>query len=56
MSRTLQALREEGVGAFGTARARTGWPPEEIKGIVDNRFNALDLQLVSFFQIVLETI
>ena len=41
MSRTLQRLREEGVGAFGTARARTGWPPEEIKGIVDNRFNAM---------------
>ena len=33
MSRTLLRLREEGVGACGTARARTGWPPEEIKGI-----------------------
>jgi len=41
MSRTLLRLREEGVGACGTARARTGWPPEEIKGIVDNRFNAM---------------
>ena len=24
---TMKALREGGIGAFGTARARVGWPP-----------------------------
>ena len=38
-SKVMVACRNEGVGAFGTARARAGWPPEELSKITDERLN-----------------
>ena len=37
----MNACRERGMGAFGTARPSRGWPPEPIKEIDDMRFNTL---------------
>ena len=31
--KVMLALREIGVGAFGTARARKGWPPSQMKKV-----------------------
>ena len=36
--------RSLGGGVIGTARARSGWPPQEIKNITDDRFKSLYLQ------------
>ena len=40
LSKTLVGCRKEDVGAFGTARARQGWPPVEVSVCDDNRFNS----------------
>ena len=37
----MSKLRERGIGVVGTARPRTGWPPEEIKMSSDATFNDL---------------
>lgn len=39
----ISAMRMEGVGCIGTARARRGWPPSEYKRVTDDRFNSLYL-------------
>lgn len=36
---TMKALREDDIGAFGTARARRGWPPKEITSVNSLTFN-----------------
>jgi Transposase IS4 len=41
--RAIASLREMGVAVVGTARAKRGWPPPEIKAIDDARFNTLYL-------------
>jgi hypothetical protein len=40
-SKTLKGARDLGVAAFGTAKAKRGWPPKEIKNLSDMRFNTL---------------
>ena len=40
-SKTLKGTRDLGVAAFGTAKAKRGWPPKEIKNVSDMRFNTL---------------
>jgi hypothetical protein len=37
----LKKMRELGVACVGTARAKRGWPPAEMREITDNRFNTL---------------
>jgi hypothetical protein len=37
--KVMLALREIGVGAFGTARARKGWPPSQMKKVESEMFN-----------------
>ena len=40
-ARALQHCVEAGVHAVGTARAKRGWPPPELKNVDDDRFNSL---------------
>ena len=40
-SRAIVGARERGVAVVGTARAKRGWPPKEIRNILDDRFNTL---------------
>ena len=40
-SRVLKGARDMNVAIVGTARAKRGWPPKEIKHIKDDRFNTL---------------
>ena len=40
-SRTIAGMRALGVAVVGTARAKRGWPPKEIKNVKDERFNTL---------------
>ena len=36
---TMKALRDNDIGAFGTARARKHWPPKELKAVDSLAFN-----------------
>ena len=38
--KTMKALRDMKIGGYGTARARVGWPPKEIKAVTDGNFNS----------------
>ena len=40
-SRVLKGAHDMNVAIVGTARAKRGWPPKEIKHIKDDRFNTL---------------
>ena len=37
----LKGMRDLGVACVGTARAKRGWPPKEMRDIADDRFNTL---------------
>ena len=39
--RTISGARALKVAVVGTARAKRGWPPKEMKAVTDDRFNAL---------------
>jgi hypothetical protein len=42
-AKILAGMRDLGVGCIGTARFKSGWPPEEYKAVNDTRFNTLYL-------------